>query len=589
MTVQASRNPNVADAIRELAQTEPDRVALYLQGDRRGLSFREVRYADLEEECQIAANRLTGAGVGTGTRVVLMVPPSRSFFVLTFALFRIGAVPVFVDPGMGLRALKQCLGQVEPEVFIGVPKAHLARKLFGWANQTLNQRLVVGAESGFDRLWGRPWRTLVEPSTPAARYRAQPDDLAAILFTSGSTGPPKGAIYTHGMFRAQVDAIRDAYKIEPGEVDLSTFPLFALFGPALGMSCVVPPMDFTRPGRVDPELLVALIERFQVTNFFGSPAVLARLARIASEHQPGLSSLRRIISAGAPADPEVVATVSHALSSGVEVHTPYGATEALPVSTIGSDEVGNLRAQTEAGRGVCVGRPLAGIEVEVIEITDRPIETWNSARVLAPQTQSGFDSSLIGEIVVRGPVVSPAYFARSTMTQLAKIDHDGRVVHRMGDLGYFDAQGRLWFCGRKSHRVETQARRYTTVAAERVFNQHPEVARTALVGIDSASSTPAQPEVEPALFVEPTIRLSARQKRRIASELFELGQQSAASVGIATFYFVPSFPVDIRHNSKIFREKLTSRAPRIRPIRIESRSAATGGEPSPEEKCHASR
>ena len=129
------------------------------------------------------------------------------------------------------------------------------------------------------------------------------DDIAAILFTSGSTGVPKGAVYTHGNFLAQVELLKETYGIEPGEIDLPTFPLFALFDPALGMSAVIPEMDPTRPANVDPEKILGAIQRYGVTNTFGSPALLHRVGSYGAAHGVKLPTLRRVISAGAPAQP----------------------------------------------------------------------------------------------------------------------------------------------------------------------------------------------------------------------------------------------------------------------------------------------
>lgn len=224
------------------------------------------------------------------------------------------------------------------------------------------------------------------------------------------------------------------------------------------------------------------------------------------------------------------------LNEEAQVWTPYGATESLPVALIGSRE---LLAEDAVGKGVCVGAPVPGVEVRIIKISDQPIARWSE--------DSRVKDGVIGEIVVKSAVTSPRYDARAEATQLAKIQDDGGFWHRMGDLGYFDAQGRLWFCGRKSQRVRTPLGTLYTIPVEGVFNQHPAVKRTALVG--------AGPEgmKVPVLCVELE---NGAAHETVAEELLALGAQHEHTKRIATILFHPGFPVDIRHNAKIGREKL---------------------------------
>jgi len=473
------------------------------------------------------------------------VPPDFEFFALTFALFKIGAVPVLVDPGMGVKNLKTCLAEAQPEAFIGIPKAHLARVLLGWGKPTVKILLTVGRRFG----WGGATLDKVLARIPNDQTyvtaATKNDETAAILFTSGSTGVPKGAVYSHGNFFAQVEMLRQVYDIRPGEIDLPTFPLFALFAPALGMTSVVPEMDFTRPADVDPVKLIAAIEKFQITTMFGSPALINRVGRYGEAQGIKLPSLKRAISAGAPVPAAVLERFANMLSAGAQVFTPYGATEALPVCSIGSGEIlAETRHATDRGRGVCVGKPVPNITLEIIAISDEPITRWDDSLKL------GLDE--IGEIVVKGPQVTQSYFNRSESTVLGKIadpDHGG-FYHRMGDLGYRDQQGRIWFCGRKAHRVVTGQETLFTIPCEAIFNTHQEVFRTALVGV----GTPGQQR--PVLCVELEKGVDTSRLAAIHQELLAIGAEHAITGTIKTFLFHPAFPVDIRHNAKIFREKL---------------------------------
>ena len=337
---------------------------------------------------------------------MLMVRPGLDFFSLIFAVFKAGVVPVVIDPGIGLRGLAHCCAQSAPDAFIGIPRAITAQRILGWGGRTVKHRVWVGAGApSFPqniqtleslRLVGNCTLARQPDSAPLVTP-ASTDETAAILFTSGSTGPPKGAVYTHAIFLAQVNAFRGLYQIEPAEIDLCTFPLFALFAPALGMTAVVPDMDPTRPARVDAVKLFEAIEDFGVTNLFGSPALLRRLVEAAEVYgtAPGqhalyraelrLPTLKRIISAGAPVPPALLERLARLLDPPAQIHTPYGATESLPVASIGSDEIlGETRAATDNGLGVCVGKPVEGMEVQVIAIDDRPIANWSDDLLVAP-------------------------------------------------------------------------------------------------------------------------------------------------------------------------------------------------------------
>ena len=530
-----------------MAAAEPDRPAIHYP-TRRGyetLTFRELNaYSDR------LAHGLASVGVVRGTRTALMVPPSPEFFALTFALFKIAAVPVLIDPGMGVKNLGKCLGEAEPEAFLGVAKAHLARRILGWARKSIRTTVNVGRRRFFCT---RSTRELSDTGASLGEYPTPPvtaDDPAAILFTSGSTGIAKGAEYTHGIFAAQVAMLRATYGIEPGEVDFCTFPLFALFGPALGMTCVIPEMDFSRPITIDPEKAANTIRRFGVTNFFGSPAVVRRFAD-SSVSPVSLATVKRALSAGAPVPADSLKRFAEKLPTSTEIFTPYGATEALPVASIGSREIlEETRFLTDQGKGVCVGKPVAGVTVYVVPITDDAIPEWDESTCLPPGE--------IGEFVVRGPVVTKGYFKRPEQTRLAKIrdPRTGETLHRMGDVGYLDDRGRLWYCGRKSHRVVTPTGTLYTEMVEGVFNTVPGVFRTALVGVVRDGFTYPVVIVEYLRGREFANAVGLPTVLGLLAALQETGRRFEVTRSVQEFLCHPGFPVDIRHNSKIFREKL---------------------------------
>jgi acyl-CoA synthetase (AMP-forming)/AMP-acid ligase II len=546
---------NIASHLHAMAQEQPYTRAVVVP-ERRNSQGRtrycHLTYRQLDADSDRIAAGLVATGVSPQTRAAVMVKPGLEFFALTFALFKAGVVPVLIDPGMGLLSLGKCLREAAPELFLGNARALLARRVLGWASESV-RRVIKVAPGGrrvlletLDDLRSAGQKALEEGAVESPVCRgAGADQTAAILFTSGSTGPPKGAVYTHGIFQAQIERFRAIYDIEPGEIDLCTFPLFALFAPALGMTSIVPDMDPTRPARVDPDMLFEAIDDFGPTNLFGSPALLRRVGAAGVARGLTFPTLRRVVTAGAPASPRVLAEFARLLEPPAEIVTPYGATEALPVASIGSREIlQETRYQTESGAGVCVGQPVEGIEVRIIRISDEPISSWSEDLEESDGT--------IGEFVVAGPVVSREYFRRPDATALAKIVDRARGIffHRMGDLGYRDDRGRLWFCGRKSHRVTLADVTLYTICCEGVFNAHPDVARTALVGVSGKCG------MMPVLCAEPVRKLDRLRQERVRNELLALGDQFPHTQRISTILFHPSFPVDIRHNSKIFREKL---------------------------------
>jgi acyl-CoA synthetase (AMP-forming)/AMP-acid ligase II len=545
----APGNPgNIATHLAAMARLQPSRPAVICARgrDARGeVAYEQLSFSELEEASNRLARSLEGIGIRRGVRTALMVPPGLAFFTLTFALFKVGAVPVLIDPGIGLVNIRGCLAHVQPEAFIGISKAHAARVVLGWARDSVRINVTAGVKWfwGGHTLSGLRERTAA--GHPFAAIEPEADETAAILFTSGSTGAPKGAVYTHEIFGAQLEHIRQLYGIEPGEMDLATFPLFALFGPALGMTAVVPEMDASRPASVDPASIVSAVEKFGITNMFGSPALIDRVGRHGEVHNVKMPTLRRVISAGAPVPAKVLARFAAMLSQSAQIFTPYGATECLPVASIGSDEIlDETRHRTDAGAGVCVGRPVQELTAKVIRISDDPIETWSDALEL----QAGE----IGEIAVRAAHATRTYFNLPAATALAKIQDaaDGGFYHRMGDVGYFDRSGRLWFCGRKAHRVVTRRGTLFSIPCEGVFNAHPKVFRSALVGVRRNGIT------EPVLCVELEAGARSDSLESIREELRRLGTAHAHTRDINTVLFHPAFPVDVRHNAKIFREKL---------------------------------
>ena len=535
---------NVASHLQRMAALQPYKRAVVCPAGRdknNCVAYNHLTFQQLDQESDRLAHGFEKAGIKRDTRTILMVKPSLDFFTIIFALFKTGAVPVVVDPGMGIRRMVGCLKEGRPEAFIGIPPAHVLRTLYPKFFDTVKTWVTVGRRwfwGGFtlDQIRRRPWKPY--PTAKTGR-----DDMAAILFTTGSTGPAKGAVYTHGNFDAQLRHIKSHLGLTVDEIDLSTFPLFALFWPALGITSIIPDMDPTKPALANPGKIIEAIFDQGVTNMFASPALLKRLGAYGKRKSIKLPSLKRVISAGAPVTPAIIEQFSSMLCNDAQVHTPYGATEAVPVISIASNEIlSETRELSEQGNGICIGRPINDLEIRIIKISDDPIDKWSDEILVA--------DGEIGEITVKGDLVTRQYFERPKADALAKIKDQNQIWHRMGDLGWKDTKGRIWFCGRKSHRVVTANGTLFSIQCEAIFNNHPMVYRSALVGIGAGLRQ------KPVICIEPEKDVDGYNQKKLKKVLFELARQHELTKNIETILFHKSFPVDIRHNSKIFREKL---------------------------------
>ncbi|WP_197525618.1 fatty acid CoA ligase family protein [Pseudobythopirellula maris] len=597
---------NVADRLAETALRKPGEIALVAYDGRSrcdgrrvrrraeeytacGVRYSTITFGELDRQASLLAHGLVSMGVRPGTRIALLVKPGVEFVALVFALLRSGATMVLVDAGLGKRNVVRCLASTEPEGFVAIPAGQLLRSVFkkrfekAWLNVTVGAPLGLGlggVSLGTLRHFGetsapsplgaaRPGGAIALPNTAAS-------DTAAIVFTSGSTGAPKGVLYRHETFTTQADEIQRQYQLGATEgdeenaakpVDLSCFPLFGLFNVASGVTTVLPEMDFSRPASCDPSKVIAAANDWRATQAFASPSVWDRLSRHAEEcglREDGefsqIPTLRKAFSCGAPVPARTIRRVLGKLALDAVLHTPYGATEALPLSTISSTEIlGETADKTDRGVGVCVGRRFPSIEWRVIRLSDTPLATIGETAALPPGE--------IGELMVRGPQVSRGYVGDDSYRHNAlALVHDGETVwRRMGDLGYLDGppdspNTRFWFCGRKSHRVVTAEGTLYTVPTESVFNTAPMVGRTALVGLGPLG------EQTPVLVYEPVGLKSALTKKdyKTLDALYEAIEESLRNLvranphldGIRHFLRCDALPVDIRHNSKIFREKL---------------------------------
>jgi len=560
---------NVAGRMSAMAQVMPEavavaetrRVGLSSKSSRNPTGYRNVSFGQLDADSWTIAAGLQDMGVEPGMRIALLVRPGIDFVSLVFALLKAGAVQILIDPGIGKRNLIRSLSEARPQGMIAAPAVQFLRSLLQKCfhdcrlNVSVGQGLPWGVSLDEIRRRGEKCTNFQPPITSA-------DSPAAVIFTSGSTGPAKGVLYRQGNFDRQVTEIRDFYGIQPGEIDLACFPLFGLFNAAMGVTTVFPAMDFSRPARVNPRNIVAAVNDWQADQAFGSPAVWNRVGQYCEERSVRLPSLKRVLAAGAPVAVRVLQRMVACIHPGGTMHTPYGATEALPVASISAaDVLAETARASEEGAGVCIGTRFGGIDWRVIRIHDGPISALAGADEL-PQGE-------IGELIVRGPVVTTEYVTRVEANAKAKI-YESRTLagespasdfwHRMGDVGYLDEQDRFWFCGRMSQRVQlsgsngNREKTLFTIPCESIFNRHSDVFRSALVGVGSHTNRRAAIVVEPHSGRMPR---GKKRRQRLIAELRETGQSADHTKGIDQILMRKSLPVDVRHNVKINREQLS--------------------------------
>ena len=516
-----------------------------------------IDFAALADRINAYERGLAAAGLRAAERVIMLVTPGADFLALSYAVMGRGAVPVFIDPGMGVDAVLACMKEAQPSGFIGVPRAHLLRLKAAELFNSLRFHVVAGRFPVFGAM---PLRVLGRWAGPApAPIPRAADDPALVAFTSGATGRPKGVVFTNRMLTEQLAVFRGQFGFRGGEQDLPLLPVFSLFTAALGVGSIFPPLDPSRPLALVPEQIIRVMRDLGNQTSFGSPTLWSKLAEYCRQTGQSLPQLRRVFMAGAPVSQATIDLVSAACPQA-ESFTPYGATEALPVTIASSAELRRhppVRARS-GEEGTPVGRAIDGVTLRVVQA----VTPGHAAALVDCPVQ------VIGEIVVSGATVSREYLARPEATAISKVADGGGVWHRMGDMGYLDADGQLYFCGRRAHMVVTPDGVFHSVPVENVFNRHPQVGRSALVGVGG----------EPAVVIEPRPRrLGAEARRKLARELRAIGERDPVTASIRRFYFHRSFPVDARHNAKIFRDKLAVWAETQAAVEIEDPGTGAAG------------
>ena len=496
---------NTAALLEKQAKLLPDKTAIVCNGER--ISFKE-----LDDTINRLAHYFARKGITQGTKVMLFIRPSIELSATAFALFKVGAVPIFIDLGMGYKNLLKAVAKVAPNALIAEPVVCVLSRIFRNAfkgvgirlNSTKIREAAKGESSSFET------------------YDAPEDEMAAIIFTSGGTGKPKGVVYTHKIFTTQTRLLQEMYSLSSDDVDCPCFSLFSFFTIAMGMTSCIPVMNYSYPAKADPSAIVSNLIQNKTTFAAGSPAVWYKVADYCNAQGIQLPYLKNLVMFGAPVATDMHHKWQKVLPNGT-TYTPYGASESLPITNIsGRYILENTAERTLRGAGTCVGTAVPSVEAKV----------YNG-----------------DEIIVSGDTTTKEYYEEKEATLRSKIEIDGILWHKVGDVGTIDDEGRIWFWGRKDHVVSLGGIKMYPIPCETVFSRIKRIKRTALVGPSIGGRT------VPTLVIELTDG-STKMTPELLGDLCKIRDEYEHTKPIEKFCIKKSFPVDARHNIKIDRIQL---------------------------------
>ena len=499
----------------------------------------------LNEESDLIANQLEEAGVVKGMRTLVFMAPGPDQVALFYALFKVGAVPVIISPGLSRSEFLQCIKDASAEVFIGSPKGHLYRLLHASCFNSVTTVVTMGRF----RLWkGHIVSPVAQEARPYTVHPSDPDETALIFYTQGITGRPKGVVHTVASLASTLSLLAGLVDFKKGDTAICLHPFYSLLFPAIGITSVTPPMDLNFPLEADMEKLVGLMLKTGATHVMASPAFFSMLGGHLAEMGLSLPAIRKIICFGAQVIPEYMIDFMATIPEDAQVTLCYGSTEAFPISTLDFREmVSETRSLSEKGYGICVGKPIAECQTGLIPIRDEVFAHFEYDFFL-PDGE-------VGELAVEGRHVSRRYFENPNGEANTKMKGPNHTLwHRTGDLAWRDKKGRLWLCGRKSSMVKTAQGPLYALSCETIFNTHPEVQRSALVGLGDAE------EKAPVIIIEPRQKSGKKRKAALFEELFDFAKSNGVTSTIDTILFHDALPVDGYHLTEIMRDEAVSYA-----------------------------
>lgn len=510
-----------------------------------------LSWAELKSQVDTLAVALHDQGMRAGHRVSLLVQPGNQLTVILYACLRLGAVAVVADAGLGIKGMTRAVRSAWPDWVIGERAGLTLASALGWPGRRISVDALSPRAAGLAQVEASVERLLRRSDAGVLSDIPLPEseDQAAVLFTSGSTGPAKGVVYTHGRLGALVALLRHTFSITPGSSLIAGFAPFALLGPAIGATSATPDMTVTKPATLTAQAVAAAVSAAKATMFFGSPAALANVVATAKdlsvEEVQALSGVRLVLSAGAPVHPELLDKVQQ-LFPNAQLHTPYGMTEGLLQADITRPEIHEAMATGQPG--VCVGRPVDGVQFAAAALDELGVP---SEELQAPDAVAG----QLSEIVVSAAHLKAGY-DRLWLTDhaSARDSHRGLLWHRTGDIGHFDTAGRLWIQGRLHHVITTPEGPIGPGVVETPVDALEQVARCAAVGVGPAGTQAVVVVLEPA----PGQRLSVGSSPLALPQVAQQVREASTGAPVSAVLVVKELPTDIRHNSKIDRSKLAA-------------------------------
>ena len=514
-----------------------DRIAIH----EMGADGRSVTFGELDELVQRTAEGLFGTGgVQVGDRVAVMIPPGVDLAIALYACWRMGAVPVLIDGGLGPAQMGAAMKVAHPNHLIGIRRALAAARTLRWPGRRIAvepthrvARRLLGVEHDLASLQDAP-------SVPLPAV--DPDAEAAVVFTSGATGPSKGVRYSAARIDTQIRTLVEQYNISADDSLVAAFAPFALYGPAMGIPSAVPDMDVSSPGTLTAATLLDAVEAVDASLVFASPAailsVLETLDELCARDRTALDQVRLLLSAGAPVPGHVLRAAVDRLVPNAAAHTPYGMTECLPVADIDLVSLESLGPDALHHLGVCVGMPVDSVELLIDPLDELGVPTG------LPTSEPG----LLGEVWVRAAHQRLGYDRLWHTTHLAS-PADG--THATGDIGTIDADGRLWIGGRTGHVIRTATGPVAPTPIERAVDMLDGIRRSAAVGVGPAGA-------QVVVVIAETSDAGRRPRQSSLDRIDRIRAAVAEATGldVAACLEVPSLPVDRRHNSKIDRTRL---------------------------------
>lgn len=533
------------------------RIELLAKEHPQKLAFikEKMTYADFDQEIKRLRNLLLEQNLLPKSKVLVFLKPGPLFASSVFALFSIGAVPIFIDPGMNRKTFLKAIESTQADILLAENSVHFYSFFKSKHFKNIKKRLAPKAFApGLVGLYQQ-----AKKSYPTPLFKTS--ELGAILFTSGATGPAKGVETTQDILLEQTLTLQKLFSLNSSDIDYPAFPLFMLFTLSLGLSVVTASLNAAYPAKCKAHKISNDFKIYKPTFASGSPAIWKRLLDYAQKKSIHYESLTNLATFGAPIN-DAFLRLALEIFPHAQISTPYGATESLPVAVISAKE--RLRLSNESLffhqqsallPGTCVGEAVFGVQIKIIPITDDFLKSDN-LQEYGPMT--------VGEILVHSPMTSPSYHLREDETKHSKfLDKEGRLWHRMGDLGYKDGQGRLWFCGRKSHLVkikrdEQDIQLMPTDPWENYFTSHYPQQKFALIKVNTQEAGLVM-EKEKALFND------HQSKAQLLKQIQNLCRKQIEKGEIRHVYLCPKFPVDTRHNIKIDRLLLSSWANQSHP------------------------